>query len=124
LADYISDTQKDKIAKNSKKAHWRAAITWTIATAAVVVIELKCTILLCLAHTSIGKAINLRVGKLRENRPRRKTEASVVADGWSALRIERYASAVLECPVIFEPVLMRETESQGAGHGTKEEAHT
>jgi hypothetical protein len=30
----------------------------------------------------------------------------------------------LECPVIFGPVHMRETLSQGAGHGTKEEAHS
>jgi hypothetical protein len=29
----------------------------------------------------------------------------------------------MECPVIFGPVHMRETLSQGAGHGTKEEAH-
>jgi hypothetical protein len=30
----------------------------------------------------------------------------------------------VECPVIFGPVHMRETLSQGAGHGTKEEAHS
>jgi hypothetical protein len=30
----------------------------------------------------------------------------------------------VECPAMFEPVSMRETLSQGAGHGTKEEAHT
>jgi hypothetical protein len=30
----------------------------------------------------------------------------------------------MECPVIFGPVHMRETLSQGAGHGTKEEAHS
>jgi hypothetical protein len=31
---------------------------------------------------------------------------------------------IVECPVIFGPVHMRETLSQGAGHGTKEEAHS
>ena len=30
---------------------------------------------------------------------------------------------LVECLVIFEPVFMRETWSQGAGHGLKEEAH-
>jgi hypothetical protein len=29
----------------------------------------------------------------------------------------------LECPVFSEPVSMRETLSQGAGYGTKEEVH-
>jgi hypothetical protein len=32
-------------------------------------------------------------------------------------------AVIVECPVIFGPVHMRETLSQGAGHGTKEEAH-
>jgi hypothetical protein len=36
---------------------------------------------------------------------------------------ECVASVVVECPAIFEPALMRETLSQGAGYGTREEAH-
>ncbi|MDQ2832409.1 MAG: hypothetical protein M3Y50_01455 [Acidobacteriota bacterium] len=30
----------------------------------------------------------------------------------------------VECPAFFEPAFMRETLSQGVGHGTKEEAHS
>jgi hypothetical protein len=33
------------------------------------------------------------------------------------------ATIHVECPAIFEPALMRETLSQGAGYGTREEAH-
>ncbi len=31
---------------------------------------------------------------------------------------------IVECPAFFEPAFMRETLSQGVGHGTKEEAHS
>jgi len=33
-------------------------------------------------------------------------------------------AVVVECPGIFEPVSMRETWSQGAGNGTREEAQS
>jgi hypothetical protein len=35
----------------------------------------------------------------------------------------RSAELLVECPAFSEPVSMRETLSQGAGYGTKEEVH-
>jgi CheY-like chemotaxis protein len=46
----------------------------------------------------------------------------VVSGEFSGLSVPE--SVLVECPVIFGPVHMRETLSQGAGHGTKEEAHS